>query len=171
MNHKLSHLFVVLILSGALFGCKTPQASDESVIYRNVEYGFTFSLPSDWRGYSVSIQQLEDERYSPAEDKQMIVGHTPMITLRHPQWRANTPYQDIPILVFARSQWDLLHQGKLWPSFFAGGTMDELWHNQKFVFAMSSRYNTDDELNGWNEAKNIIQQNCAAHQIARLYPE
>src|SRR5207249_7061859 len=38
----------------------------------------------------------------------------------------------------------------LWPSLFAGGIMDEIWHNRKYVFAMSSRYNWG-ELNGRRE--------------------
>ena len=139
--------------------------------YQNAQYGLTFFLPASWRGYSVSIHQLQDERYSPAKDRQIIVGHTPMITLRHPQWQAGVPYQDIPILVFTRPQWDALHQGKLWPSLYAGGIMEELWHNRKYVFAISSRYNPDDSVNDWREVANVVGQNCAAHNMPRLYPE
>ncbi len=91
-----------------------------------------------------------------------------MITLRHPQWQASARYQDIPILVFTRAQWDALHQGKLWPSLFAGGIMDELWHNREYVFAISSRYNADDSVKDWREVANVVEQNCAAHKMARL---
>jgi hypothetical protein len=128
-------------------------------------------LPASWRGYSVSIQQLEDETYSPAEDKQIIVGHTPMITLRHPRWQASAPYQDIPILVFTRAQWDALHHGKLWPSLFAGGTTDELWHSQEYVFGMSSRYAFDDSVKEWKETADIVERNRAANNMPHLYPE
>ncbi|HZI31440.1 MAG TPA: hypothetical protein VFF11_03805 [Candidatus Binatia bacterium] len=170
MNPKLL-LGLALLLGGVLLGCSTIQPSKEPVLYHNAKYDFTFSLPSDWRDYSVSIQQLEDENYSPAEDKQIVVGHTPMITLRHPQWRADAPYQDIPILIFTRAQWDSLHRGQLWPSIFAGGMMDELWHNQKYVFAMSSRYNAADVMRGWDEVEDIVRQNCASHKMMHLYPE
>jgi hypothetical protein len=139
--------------------------------FYNAQYGLIFFMPDSWRGYSVSVQQLEDERYSPAEDKQIIVGHTPMITLRNPQWQSNAPYQDIPILVFTHAQWDALHHGELWPSLFAGGVMDELWHSQRFVFAMSSRYNAADDVRGYKEVAEIIDQNRAANEMPDLYPE
>jgi hypothetical protein len=149
----------------------TSQPSSLPLRYHNARYGLTFFLPASWRGYSVSIEQLEDETYSPAEDKQIIVGHTPMFTLRHPRWQASAPYQDIPILVFTRAQWDALHHGKLWPSLFAGGTMDELWHSPKYVFGMSSRYNAADDVKAWKEVADIVEQNHAAHNMLRLYPE
>jgi hypothetical protein len=147
------------------------QPSGLPVCYQSARYDLTFYLPASWRGYSVSLQQLNDERYSRAEDKQIIVGHTPMITLRHPKWQASAPYQDIPILVFTGVQWDALHHGEFWPSLFAGGTMDELWHSQRFVFAMSSRYNAADEMRGWKEAGEIVDQNRAANKMPHLYPE
>ena len=139
--------------------------------YHDAGYGLTFSLPTSWRGYSVSVQQLDDETYSPAEDRRILVGHTPMITLRHPRWQVSAPHQDIPILVFTRDQWNALHHGALWPSLFAGGVMDELWHDHDFVFVMSSRYNAADEVSGWKEVAEIVAQNRAANQMQRLYPE
>lgn len=115
----------------------------------------------------MSIEQWEGTTYSPALDKTIVVGHGRVITLRHPQWRANTLYQDIPILVFTRAQWD----DGIWPSLYAGGTMGELWHNQNYVFAMSSRYNADQQVKGWKEVNKIVEQNCNSNKMARLYPE
>jgi hypothetical protein len=167
-------LALALVLSSALTGCSTNAPNHPYGLplrYRNARYDFTFFLPTSWRGYSALIQQWEGESYSPTADKLIVVGHGPMITFRHPQWHPNAPYQDIPVLVFTRAQWDLLHQGKLWPSLFAGGTMDELWHSQKFVFAMSSRYNAADDVKGWKSTGDIIKQNCAANKMPYLYPE
>lgn len=141
------------------------------VQYHDARYGLTFFLPANWRGYSVSVREVEDQKYSASQDKLVTVGYTPMITLRHPQWQAGAPYQDIPILIFTRAQWDALHQGELWPAIFAGGMMDELWHSQKFVFAMSSRYNLADEVSGTKEVADMVEQNRAANQMPRLYPE
>lgn len=127
-------LFAALLVT-ACAGTNIPhQPSDLPLRYHNSQYGLTFFLPAAWQGYSVSVQQLDDESYSPAEDKPIIVGHTPMITLRHPQWQTDAPYQDIPILVFTHAQWFDLHQGQLWPSYYAGGVMYEEWHNKDFVF-------------------------------------
>jgi hypothetical protein len=161
--------FTVLLVNG----CTGMQLATQSsgLRYHNAQYNLTFSLPANWQGYSVSVQQLDDVKYSPTEDRQIVVGHTPMIILRHPKWQATTPYQDIPILVFTRAQWDDLHHGGLWPSIFAGGMMDELWHNQHFVFAMSSRYNAADEVEGWKDAAAIIKQNHAINEMPHLYPE
>ena len=162
---------IVVLLAGCASMDVASRPSGLPVRYHSARYDLTFYLPASWRDYSVWVQQLDDERYSPAEDRQVIVGHTPMITLRHPQWQASAPYQDIPILVFTRAQWDALHHGKLWPSIFAGGVMDELWHSQRFVFAMSSRYNAADEVRDWKEVTEIVEQNRAANKMPRLYPE
>ncbi len=119
---------LVWILLVCATGCGTTKITGLPPRYHNAQYGLTFFLPFSWRGYSVSVEQFEDTTYSAVEDKQIVVGHTPMITLRHPQWQTNELYQDIPILVFTRAQWDALHHGKLWPSAFAGGVMDDWNH-------------------------------------------
>jgi hypothetical protein len=139
------------------------QPSTLPLCYRNDKYDLTFFLPASWQGYSVLLQQWDGVAYSPAADKTIVTGHGMMITLRHPQWTAKAPYQDIPILVFTHAQWDALNAGKLWPSFFAGGTIEELWQTQKYVFAMSSRYALDDSVKEWKETTDIVQRNHAAH--------
>jgi hypothetical protein len=138
--------------------------------YHNPQYHLTFLLPAIWQKYSVLVEQWDGETYSPTTDKTIVVGHGPMITLRPPGWQSSAPSQDIMIVVFTRDQWDALHHGKFWPSLFAGGMMMELWHNQSFVFAMSSRYNWG-ELEGSKEVAQIIEQNRAANKMRNLYPE
>ena len=165
--------YISIIMAFLASGCVNAPSrpSGLPLRYHNAQYDFTFFLAERWRGYSVLIQQWEGVKYSPTADKQIVVGDGPMITLRHPQWQASARYQDIPILVFTRAQWDALHQGKLWPSLFAGGIMHELWHNRKYVFALSSRYNADDSVKDWREVANIVEQNCAVHKMPRLYSE
>jgi hypothetical protein len=119
-----------------------------------------FSLPASWRGYSVLVQQWEGQTYLPAADKSLVTEHGPFIVLRHPQWKASDPYQDIPILVFTRRQWEIHHQGKF--SVGAGGVWMEIGHNSQYVFAISSRYNSDDSVKGWKEASDIVGRNMAA---------
>jgi hypothetical protein len=171
MRRLLGTSLVAGLLAAA---CSTPthsgQPSSLPVRYHSEQYGLTLFLPADWKGCSVTIEQLQDETYSPAEDRQIVVGHTPMITLRHPQWQSGSPYQDIRILVFSRAQWDALHRGRLWPSLFAGGIMDELWHSNRFVFAIWSRYNWS-ELTGGRKVAAILDQNHALRTMPRLYPE
>ena len=102
------HLQIAVFAALVVTGCNTMHVSDHPaglpLCYRNARYGLAFYLPPTWRDYSVSVQQLDDERYSPTDDKRIVVGHTPMIVLRHPQWQTSAPYQDVPILVFTRIQ-------------------------------------------------------------------
>jgi len=170
---KLLHISAIAALLAT--GCGSLNApnhpSDLTLCYHNAQYGLSFFLPANWQGYSVLIQQWEGVTYSAAEDKTVVVGHGPMIVLRHPQWKASAPSQDIPILVFTHPQWDALHHGNLWPSLYAGGAMDGTWHNRKYVFGMSSRYNAADEVKDWKEVGDIVERNHAANNMPRLYAE
>lgn len=163
--------FVIALLTA---GCRSPgdasRSSDLAVSYHNARYNLTLLLPADWRGYSTSIQCVEDQTYLASKDKSITVGYTPMITVRYPGWRVCKPCQDIPIFVFERAQWDSLHHGELWPSILAGGTLEEMWHNEKYVFAISSR-TFNEELIGWREAARIVEQNRFANKMTELYPE
>ncbi|EEF57967.1 conserved hypothetical protein [Pedosphaera parvula Ellin514] len=164
-------LAIVALLGAGCSGHKdSSEVASAPVRYENAEYGLTFLLPESWRGYSVLVEQWNGDKYSAAADKLVVVGHGPIITLRHPQWQANAPRQDIPILVFTRAQWDELHRGNLWPSLYAGGVMNELWHSQKYVFAMWSRYDLR-ELNGRQEVAEIVEKNRAVNKMERLYEE
>jgi hypothetical protein len=131
----------------------------------------TFFLPVNWQGYSALVQQWDGVHYSPPVDKVIVVGHGAMIVLRHPQWKASAPSQDIPILVFTLAQWDALHHGKLWPSQFAGGVMEEIWHNRQYVFGMSSRCAFEETVGRWKETADIVEQNLAANKMPHLYPD
>ena len=129
--------------------------------YHDAQYDFTFFLPASWQGYSVLTQQWEAQTYSAATDKVVVAEHGPMIVLRHPQWKASDPYQDIPILVFTRSQWEAEHQGKFFP--YAGGVIFEMQHNDKYVFGIYSRFNADDTVKGWKEADDFVTRNRNAN--------
>ena len=85
----------------------------------------------------------------------MVVERGPTLVLRHPQWTAGEPYQDIPIFVFTRRQWETHHQEPVG----AGGIDEELAHNSKYVFAISSRYNADDSVKGWKETSDAVERN------------
>ncbi len=70
-------------------------------------------------------------------------------------------------MVFTRSQWEDEIQGNFFP--YAGGVIDEMWHNSKYVFGIYSRYSWY-ELKGWQEVGNIVTRNCAAHDMTHLHP-
>jgi hypothetical protein len=156
-----------LLASGCLNAPKHP--STLPLCCHNEEYGLAFFLPASWQGYSVLVQQWEGISYLPARDATVVTAHGPMIVLRHPQWRADDPYQDIPIMVLTRSQWDSDKQGRF--GIGAGGFDEEMWHNQKYEFGTSSRYNAADDVKGWKEVADIVDQNHATHTMPRLYPQ
>lgn len=158
---------MVLLMSGCSW-LHGPSAPDEiSLTYRNPQYGLTFFLSSSWRGYSVLVQQWQGHEYVPARDEVVATDCGPIIVLRHPHWQVSDLYQDIPILVFSRSQWEIHHAGTV---VGAGGVDLEIGHNAKYVFAVHSRFNADDSINGWKEATEIVERNRIAN-LPPLYPQ
>lgn len=131
-------------------------AQADSVMYENAEYGFRFVLPSSWKGYSIVTEQWEGMSLEESQaDKPVAVG--PIITIRHPKWTAETPRQDIPIMVFTVEQWDALSQEK----FHIGAAPinpRELGRNAKYVFALPARYNFAFP-EGYEEVENILSNN------------
>jgi hypothetical protein len=117
----------------------------------------------------VLIQSWDGISYSPEKDTTEASEHGPIVVLRNPRWKIDAPYQDVPIMVFTRGQWEALHSGRFFP--YAGGIIGELWHNNKYVFGLYSRYNADDNARGMKEAADVLQGNCATHTEANLYPE
>ena len=169
MNPKLL-LCLALALSGGLIGCSTAHndLSGLPIRYHNAQYDFTFNLPATWKGSSVLTQHWEGETYLREKDKDVVLARGPMIVLRNPQWKTNNLYQDIPVYIFTRRQWDDIYLGK-YDAAGASGVIYELWHDDKYVFGIHSRYNADDSLNGWKEAQDIVNQNCAAHPEPHLH--
>lgn len=134
-----------------------PQAAAHSlVLYKNAKYGLRFFLPGDWRGYSVVTQEWQAEQYRAESDRDVVVGRGPILVFRHPLWRRDRPHQDIPILVFTREQWNAGVQDQ---ALFAGGVVYYVSQNERYVFAIHSRYNVDDSVEGWQEAEQIVKWN------------
>jgi hypothetical protein len=154
-----------LLVAGC--GCLSDPPSNASLRYRSPLYDITFSLPPGWQGYSVMTQTWGGQTYSPATDSLVATERGPMIVLRHPQWKAGAPYQDIPVLVFTREQWAAYRQGRF--EVGAGGFQFEIGHNLKFVFTISTRYNADDSVQGWKQVDEIVERNRAANAPS-LFP-
>jgi hypothetical protein len=167
---KRLHISVITALLAT--GCGSLNAPNQPpglpVRYHNAQYGFTFFLPASWQGYSVLRQEWKGNSYLPAKDTTAVTAHGPTIVLRHPQWKADDPYQDIPIMVFTRSQWESDKEGKF--GIGAGGFDREIEHNSKYVFGISSRFDADDTVKGFQEAAAIVERNQAANS-PRLHPE
>jgi hypothetical protein len=125
----------------------------QQVDYRNTEFGFSFSLPISWKGYSVETSEWNG--YIPGQQGDVVVEKGPIISIRHPEWTSANPRQDIPIMVFTLSQWDSLQQEKF---FIGAGPVgpSELGRNTIYVFALPARYNYAFLL-GFEEVEKILE--------------
>jgi hypothetical protein len=125
----------------------------QQVIYTNTHYGFSFSLPLSWKGYSIIISNWEGN----SPESNAVIEQGPIISIRHPDWTSENPYQDIPIMVFTLAQWDLLQQDK----FHIGAAPigpSELGSNIEYLFALPARYNFSFPT-GYEEVEIILEGN------------
>jgi hypothetical protein len=106
--------------------------------YKNTEYGFAFSLPKSWEGYSIVNKNWEGRSVDGENSSTIING--PEILIRHPLWTSENPRQDIPVMIFTYDEWNLIEQEKLSVSAAPIGP-SELGNNAKYVFAIPARYN------------------------------
>ncbi|HEY5587033.1 MAG TPA: M56 family metallopeptidase [Ruminiclostridium sp.] len=129
-------------------------ANSIAIVYKSAKYGFDFSLPKDWKGYSIVNSQWEGLA-ADAEAGQKVVQRGPMISIRSPKWTSKTPTQDIPIMVFTIIQWNLLQQ----EVFHIGAAPvgpSELGRNNSYVFALPARYNFAFPV-GYEEVEMILK--------------
>ena len=108
------------------------------ITYKNTGYGFCFSLPARWKGYSIVREKWHGWVNGPKGD--VTVAQGPIVTIRHPSWVREVPRQDIPIMVFTRAQWRSLQQQKFFVSAAPFGP-EEIGRNSRYVFALPPRYN------------------------------
>ncbi len=130
------------------------QLQADPVVYKNTRYGFTFSLPENWEGYTIITDGWEG-RSMEGENSGRVTEKGPIISLRHPGWTAQNPRQDIPIMIFTHVQWALLQQEK-----FSVGAAPvgpgEIDLNSSYVFALPARYNYAF-LTGYEEVEKIME--------------
>jgi hypothetical protein len=137
--------------SDAVFSIVKNQSTEEE--YKNTQYGFSFSLPISWEGYSI----VEDRWEGVTIDGDVVVEQGPIILIRNPKWTSASPMQDIPIMVFTIKQWNSLQQEE----FHIGAAPigpSELGRNSKYVFALPARYNYAFPT-GWEEVDQILKNN------------
>jgi len=129
----------------------TPAAT--TLEYKNTDYGFTFDLPISWQGYSILTETWEGNSVDNSAEK----FSGPKLLIRNPLWSEANPYQDIPILVLAHTQWELIQQEKL-----AIGAApippSKLGENAKYVFALPARYNFAFPM-GFEEVEKNLEGN------------
>lgn len=140
---------VTVVIIAALL---TDALDAEPIVYRNTQYGFNFSLPPSWKGYTIAMEEWEGFK-----DGKAAAETGPLLLIRHPLWTLANPRQDIPIMVFTLLQWDLLQQGGFHVSAAPVGP-SELGRNTEYVFALPPRYNYHFPT-GWEEVSDILATN------------
>lgn len=156
-------LFVCLLaLVLAVSGCSNKGNEDgtgaeepntENVTYENMDYGFTFQLPMEWKDYSIITEQWEGMGLT-GEKSGQVTESGPIVTIRHPQWTEDVPRQDIPIMVFTLDQWEEL-QTEMFSVGAAPMPPSELGRNSAYVFAIPARYNFAFP-EGYEEVEDIL---------------
>lgn len=124
-----------------------------ATVYENPQYGFVFTLPESWKGYTIVTDQWDGLAIGGSQT----VERGPLISIRHPQWTAQNPRQDIPIMVLTLSQWDALQREE----FHIGAAPirpKRLGCNSRYVFALPARYNYAFPI-GYEEVEDILESN------------
>ncbi|MGB7136945.1 MAG: hypothetical protein WBD46_16780 [Acidobacteriaceae bacterium] len=128
---------------------QAPDSRPAAIEYVNRQYGFRFTLPADWAGYTIVMRQ-----WSGDGGKAMIRG--PLLFFRNPHWTKEDPWEDIPIMIFTHQQWRLVDNGTLNVSGAAPYGPGEMGRNRKYVFALPPRFSSD-ENEGFREVIDIVQ--------------
>lgn len=125
----------LILLSGSIFyitqhkprTSKPTTETPNTFTYTNTTYGFTLTLPEEWKGYSLVPTHIQSGE---------------AITLRHPLWTSKNPYMDIPILIYPIAQWQTWEENNFdgYPTAAPIGPT-ERGRNATYVFATAPRYN------------------------------
>ena len=160
MNQKtLIPLAIIIVALGAILylfyspSKDTPMVtidpSTTSVTYKNTDYGFDFSLPINWQGYSIVKDTWKGNML-----KGTVAQSGPKLLIRNPKWTTSAPYEDLPILVFTIPQWNA-YLAEDFSISAAPIQASELARNNKYGFALPPRWDFDYSLN-YKEAQDII---------------
>jgi hypothetical protein len=128
-------------------------ATSDTIVYKNARYGFLFTLPESWKGFTIVTDKWEGVDSQSGKT----VAEGPIILIRSPQWTFKNPRQDIPVMIFTVAQWNSLQNGE----FHIGAAPigpTELGRNSRYVFALPARYNFAF-LPGYEEVEKILAGN------------
>lgn len=131
----------------------SPAQPKSAVVYTNKEYGFTFSLPDSWKGYSI-VNGTWNGR--PVDAQSSLKPETgPLLSIRHPLWTKENPRQDIPIMIFTMAQWQEVQKEQIAVS-AAPIPPAEIGRNAKYVFATPPRFEFAYPT-GWQEVVDLLK--------------
>lgn len=128
-----------------------PQIPEKTeIVHTNNEYGFTFTLPMSWEGYTIVQHTWQGTSLTSTPTNET----GPKLLIRNPKWTSTLPYEDIPILVFTTAQWSA-YTDEAFAVSAAPIAASELGRNSAYVFALPPRWNFD-YAEGYAEAEAIV---------------
>jgi hypothetical protein len=120
-----------------------------TVVYRNREYGFSFTLPASWKGYTVVWSEWSGSPVTTnGRPEHLLRG--PQVLIRHPKWTQENPREDLPLMIYTIAQWNespVVSAAPYYPW--------EFGRNSKYVFAVPPRWDNDSS-EGVEEAEKIM---------------
>jgi hypothetical protein len=158
MQTAFNAVVLILALSVSGWAQQAPPANQKhetagkhtkTVEYRNVECGFSLTLPESWKGFRVLWSEWEGSVLTDDGNVARVL-RGPRIQIRHPKWTEQNPREDMPIIVFTIAQWNedpVVSAAPIGPL--------ELGRNRKYVIAVPPRWDYDF-AEGWEEAQEIL---------------
>lgn len=122
------------------------------IIYKNSQYGFELVLSDSWKGYSIINNTWNGFLANDSSKK----FQGPEIIIRNPNWTEGQPWQDIPVMVFTKDEWQQVQAENLNVSAAPIGP-SKLGENQNYVFALPPRWIGFTDALGQDEAVNITK--------------
>ncbi len=144
------------MITDVTLGNYEQEQQPRSITYQNTEYGFNFSLPQSWEGYTIITGTWEGYAFNDSGEKKLTETGT-VISIRHPLWTSENPRQDIPIMIFTLDQWNAMQKQKFHIGAAPVGP-GEIGRNNTYVFAIPARYNYAFP-EGYEEVEQILQNN------------
>jgi hypothetical protein len=142
-----------------------PAAISTPLLYRDIQYGFCFRLPADWKGYTIVAEKWNG---TVLDTNQKESG--PQLLIRNPKWTQDDPWQDIPIMIFTPRQWKIVEADNLAVSAAPIGP-SELGRNSRYIFALPPRWIGFADANGMDEVQSLISQHPFQTPCAKSKPQ
>lgn len=129
-----------------------------NIIYKNKQYSFLFTLPSDWNGYTIL-----NKTWKGVDRNGKIMATGPAIVIRNPEWTSQTPYADISLLVLSFDQLSSFQNSKFSVNGFSGGTISGgngcfMFGTVKYVF-LAPEFLNSTSLPGASDILKILYNN------------
>lgn len=125
---------------------------DDSIEYKNNQYGFAVNLPKEWDGFQV-IEEVQNSESVLHELFRELDEKYSILRIRHPKWTTDIPYQDIVFVIFRTEEWNKN------ANLVTNGNLDKLpevvLSNREFLLAVDPGY-YNMEMKGYPNVLKVL---------------